>query len=57
MRYDQRFARAKDFVAQVIGTAKAAKTAPQSNYQRLIRSFRAMAGDEFYAQVRRALHH
>lgn len=50
-------ARAKDFVPQVIGTPAAAKVQPRTNYTRLVRTFRTAVTDEFYGQVRQALHH
>ncbi len=50
-------ARAKDFVPQVIGTPAAAKVQPHTNYTRLVRTFRTAVADEFYSQVRQALHH
>ena len=50
-------ARAKDFVPQVIGSAAAAKSRPQANYTRLIRTVKSAVSEEFYDQVQRALHH
>jgi hypothetical protein len=50
-------ARAKDFVAQVLGTPQAAKATPQANYMRLIRTMRDAVSAEFTDQVQRALHH
>ncbi len=50
-------AKAKDFVPQVIGSAAAAKSRPQANYTRLIRTVKSAVSEEFYDQVQRALHH
>lgn len=50
-------ARAKDFVPQVIGTAQAARSTPQANYTRLIRTVRGAVTAEFTDQVQLALHH
>ncbi len=50
-------ARAKDFVPQVIGTALAARSTPQANNTRLIRTVRGAVAAEFADQVQLALHH